>query len=233
MDQTAPAAAAAAGAAVSKSRKRRRNYQRTSTRTISSGTLPRVTTAPANLGRAQPKPTPAGSRIASSDRGAAATAAAAVRPPVSPPFASSADLDAQISTLDLINTYGYGPVPGTPLLRAKTPPAPGRPRPRTRDALKSAATVVDGTSGSSVVGGGAVTDRNPPRNNTADTRMERPSRLARGAWMGTKVRAASYLRTHGCPYWCRAVHTARKLLNERINSCAEGKGLQPRVGFAA
>lgn len=232
MDQTAPAAAAATA---SKSRKRRRNHQRTSTRTISSGTsttLPRVTTAPANLGRAQPKPTPPGSRIASSDRGAGATAAS-VRPPVSPPFASSADLDAQISTLDLINKYGYGPVPGTPLLRAKTPPAPGRPRSRTRDALKSAATVVDVTSGSSAVGSGSVTDRNPARNNTADTRMERPSRLARGPWMGTKVRTASYVRTHGCSYWHRrrAVHAACKLLSKRISFLCERKWVAVKGWF--
>lgn len=199
-----------------KSRKRRRNHQRTSTGTISSGTpttLPRVTTAPANLGRAPPKTaSPGAPWIASSGRGAAAAAGAAgatARSPVSPPFASTADLDAQISTLDLINTYGYGPVPGTPLLRAqKTPPAPGRPRCRTRDAPKNvaAAAVADGTAAGSGSAFGcgtvSVTDRNPPTaaarnstiNTTADTRGgERPSRLARGPWMGTKV--LIYVRT--------------------------------------
>lgn len=201
-----------------KSRKRRRNHQRTSSGTISSGTpttLPRVTTAPANLGRAQPKTaSPGAPCIVSSGRGAAAAAAgaarAAARSPVSPPFASTADLDAQISTLDLINAYGYGPVPGTPLLRAqKTPPAPGRPRCRTRDAPKNvaAAAVADGTTAGSGSAFGcgtvSITDRNPTtaRNSiTADARGgERPSRLARGPWMGTKVliyvRTRMYVRT--------------------------------------
>ena len=197
MDQTTSAAAA-----VSKSRKRRRNHQRTSTGTINSGTpttLPRVTTAPANLGRAQSKTVSPGPRIASSNRGTARAAAAAARPPVSPPFASSADLDAQISTLNLINMYGYGPVPGTPLLRAKTPPALGRPRCRTRDAPNVTTAVADGTTGEGAVGCGTVTDRNPARN-TADKRVERPSRHARGPWMGTKVRYGTYVRTYLYPY---------------------------------
>lgn len=233
MDQ----ATSTAAVVVSKSRKRRRNHQRTSTGTISAGgtgtpttTLPRVTTAPANLGRAQPKRPTSGTRIASSDRGAAPAAAA--KPPVSPPFASSADLDAQISTLNLINTYGYGPVPGTPLLRAKTPPAtpgPGRPRCRTRDAPNNnaaATAVVDGMAGSSAVGRGTGTDRNYPARNirTADTRAERASRAERGPWMGTKVRTVRTYHTYAFMFVLSCTWYVRT-----INSCAKGQGLQSRA----
>lgn len=132
-------------AAVPQGRKRRCrqvSHARADATRSSTGTFPRVATAPANL--------------ASSSTAAATTRAgvsAKARRPSSPAFGDTSVLDAQISTLALIRAYGYGVVPGTPLRRDnKASASAGGSRCRTamhgaRDLRKSS-----GTEGSSPTG---------------------------------------------------------------------------------
>lgn len=100
---------ALATAMPSKNRKRRRRQGTAASTTTSpeasttTTKLPRVTTAPARL------PTHKGS-----------TKLSGRAPPSTPkPFTDNSHLEAQISTLSLVQTHGYGPVPGTPMLRGK------------------------------------------------------------------------------------------------------------------
>lgn len=133
-------------AAVSRGRKRRRRQRSLAgadaTRPPSTRTFPRVATAPANLA-------PSSTAAATTRAGMSAK----TRPPPSPAFGDTSELDAQISTLAFIRAYGYGPVPGTPLRRGNRASASaGGSRCRTamhgaRDLLQSSGTEGSSTSG--------------------------------------------------------------------------------------
>lgn len=71
--------------------------------------LPRVTTAPGKLDSSSPIHARAITR--------------AKPPPILSqhhPLMDNSELESQINTLSLLHAHGYGPVPGTPLLRSKT-----------------------------------------------------------------------------------------------------------------
>lgn len=137
-------------ATIPQGRKRRRRQLGLAVAEGTPGTFPRVATAPANFA-------PSSTSIA-----AAGTVRAGIpgknqrSSPVA--FGDTSELDAQIATLSLIRAYGYGSVPGTPVLRGRTSsPGVGRRgrsalhRERNRDGVKS-----------SLVKGSCITDSAAP-----------------------------------------------------------------------
>lgn len=105
-------------------------------------------------------------------RSQSATANTATRPSSPQPFIDNLDLDAQISTLSLINTYGYGPVPGTPLVRGKTASSSGTTGRSGTPVSRDFAAAGDATRG-------ATSARK-----RANMRVRGPSQSIRKPWVG-------------------------------------------------
>lgn len=186
--------------AVPTSRKRRRR-QGTAAATASPSTttteLPRVTTAPASL------PTHKGG----------ATLSRRVPPSTPKPFTDSSDLEAQISTLSLIQTHGYGPVPGTPKLRGKASNgSPSAERFRIMSGARDGATINGAVGQGSATGGrGIARGRSLGGKRPNNVRSHASSRASiREPWLGPMDSGAGLKGQHhvscgkvkGCTYYC-------------------------------